>query len=494
MYFIPYILLSSRFISIPAKFRAISSYADSGARNYLPYVHYLGWGAVATRNVVLVPDLGLSYSMPGPIWGCSKLAFFYLSSLTVSGFSPILAYVFSLLDGKKIIEGSVTLFLAVIAFFLLPDFPESNTFLTPDQTAFVLERIECDRGDSVPDQLTLHKGLDTVGAYGKAYVHVLYPASVSSILLFPHLNSAILTPRFKICLGIFYIDYSQGHGVELRRRAASRFIVIQGVDQHHWSMPHRVFAAEWCQIFRNIPIECGELWVPSQAFLAYICKLRAHYSVSAGVGGIIASTVYREKEFPENISPGLWVTLGAQFLLLFLVWATTLHFTRLNNSRERASLPDRSRARLASFKHSLSADGPFLYNVVSISAYDISLNLGRLGLGAEQPSLQKWTWGSNKNVGQKLELESASAAIAIIQSHAVEPWSPVDRCTSVAANEGSVGVLPPGLALRGIENRARQCDRSDSRAGRPHEKQLPVGSWAQQEHAEDEFAGEISEA
>jgi hypothetical protein len=58
---------------------------------------------------------------------------------------------------SQIIEGSVTLFLAVIAFFLLPDFPESNTFLTPDQTAFVLERIECDRGDSVPDQLTLHK-------------------------------------------------------------------------------------------------------------------------------------------------------------------------------------------------------------------------------------------------------------------------------------------------------------------------------------------------
>lgn len=31
-----------------------------------------------------------------------RLAFFYLISLTISGFSPILAYVFSLLDGKRV--------------------------------------------------------------------------------------------------------------------------------------------------------------------------------------------------------------------------------------------------------------------------------------------------------------------------------------------------------------------------------------------------------
>ncbi|KAJ7818610.1 hypothetical protein B0H14DRAFT_3147754 [Mycena olivaceomarginata] len=120
--------------------------------------------------------------------------------------------------------------------------------------------------------------------------------------------------------------------------------------------------------------------------------------VFGGVGGIIASTVYREKDFPRYL-PGLWVTLGARFLLLFLVWAMTLHFTPLNRL---------SRA-------------------------------GKLAGPLE---------------GQKLELESVSAAIIIIQSHAVELWSPVDRCTSVAANNGSVGVLPPGLALRGEEEKS----------------------------------------
>ncbi|KAJ6491840.1 hypothetical protein C8R47DRAFT_442933 [Mycena vitilis] len=48
-----------------------------------------------------------------------------------------------------------------------------------------------------------------------------------------------------------------------------------------------------------------------------------------GVGGIIASTVYREQDFPRYL-PGLWVTLGAQFVLLFLVGVTSLHFVRMN--------------------------------------------------------------------------------------------------------------------------------------------------------------------
>ncbi|KAJ7362919.1 hypothetical protein DFH08DRAFT_799939 [Mycena albidolilacea] len=51
--------------------------------------------------------------------------------------------------------------------------------------------------------------------------------------------------------------------------------------------------------------------------------------VFGGVGGIIASTVYREKDFPRYL-PGLWVTLSVRFLLLFLVWEMTLYFTRLN--------------------------------------------------------------------------------------------------------------------------------------------------------------------
>ena len=51
------------------------------------------------------------------------------------------------------------MFLGIITFFFVPDFPDRNKFLTAEQTALVLERVERDRGDSLPDPLTKEKVL-----------------------------------------------------------------------------------------------------------------------------------------------------------------------------------------------------------------------------------------------------------------------------------------------------------------------------------------------
>lgn len=45
----------------------------------------------------------------------------------------------------------------IIAWFFLPGFPDQNTFLTSDETAIILDRVEKDRGDSLPDALTTEK-------------------------------------------------------------------------------------------------------------------------------------------------------------------------------------------------------------------------------------------------------------------------------------------------------------------------------------------------
>lgn len=72
----------------------------------------------------------------------------------------------SLLGGKGglaawqwifVLFGAFTVFLAILCFFLIVDFPDKNTFLTEKETAFVLQRIESDRGDSVADKLTKEK-------------------------------------------------------------------------------------------------------------------------------------------------------------------------------------------------------------------------------------------------------------------------------------------------------------------------------------------------
>ena len=63
----------------------------------------------------------------------------------------------------KIIEGVVTVALGLACWFLIPEFPDRNTFLTKAQTAFVLKRVEDDRGDSVPDEITPRKMLHHMG-------------------------------------------------------------------------------------------------------------------------------------------------------------------------------------------------------------------------------------------------------------------------------------------------------------------------------------------
>ena len=58
----------------------------------------------------------------------------------------------------KIVEGAITLFLAIFAWFLIPPFPEGHArFLKPEQTKFIIERINEDRGDALIDEVTAQK-------------------------------------------------------------------------------------------------------------------------------------------------------------------------------------------------------------------------------------------------------------------------------------------------------------------------------------------------
>ena len=82
------------------------------------------------------------------------------------------AQVWSLLF--QVIEGIITLASGILTWFFIPDFVDKNTFLTVKQTALVLKRIDEDRGDATPDELTSQKVrkhlLDwKLWAYGKRF-------------------------------------------------------------------------------------------------------------------------------------------------------------------------------------------------------------------------------------------------------------------------------------------------------------------------------------
>ena len=56
-----------------------------------------------------------------------------------------------------VLFGVFTIFLAILCFLFIVDFPDKNTFLSEKETAFVMQRIEADRGDSVADEMSMAK-------------------------------------------------------------------------------------------------------------------------------------------------------------------------------------------------------------------------------------------------------------------------------------------------------------------------------------------------
>jgi MFS family permease len=94
------------------------------------------------------------------------LAAFYLLSVFIGGLANILAFGLMQMDGLSgirawqwifIIEGLLTMLVAITARFIIIDFPdksEKTGFLTGEQAEFVKQRIQNDRGDALPDKLT----------------------------------------------------------------------------------------------------------------------------------------------------------------------------------------------------------------------------------------------------------------------------------------------------------------------------------------------------
>lgn len=77
-------------------------------------------------------------------------------------------------------EGVLTILLGIFTWFFAPGFPDTNNFLDANQTALVLQRIDKDRGDALPDKITLQRVWEhlldwKVWAYGVLYTCAVIP-------------------------------------------------------------------------------------------------------------------------------------------------------------------------------------------------------------------------------------------------------------------------------------------------------------------------------
>ncbi|KAJ4483508.1 major facilitator superfamily domain-containing protein [Lentinula aciculospora] len=289
-----------------------------------------------------------------------RLAAFYLISILTGGFSAIMAYGFSQLAGRAglngwswifVIEGALTIVFGCVAWVFLPEFPDNNSFLTREETKFILERIEEDRGDALPDAVTLRKVLQhlsdwRIWVYGIMFMCASIPAYAIGFFVTVilsgmgwNLELALLLsapPYIFAALSVFVFAWLSDHyrlrALFLAAQTLLTFIgfTITGfAQQPGW----RYFG-----LFLGNAGSAG--CIPG--ILAYSSNNVVSHSKRAvttaiiisfgGLGGIVATTIFRQQDFPRYI-PGIIITISCQVLLLVLLGILSLNFWYHNKAK-----------------------------------------------------------------------------------------------------------------------------------------------------------------
>ncbi|TFK73949.1 MFS general substrate transporter [Pluteus cervinus] len=368
IYFIPYILLQ-----LPGNVIL----KILGARTWLT-ICVVGWGAtqlgmgwvrtwehlVATRVFLGAFEAGFFPALVFIITTWYKrhevqkrLAIFYIVSIVIGGFSAIFAYGLTFLGGKAglagwrwifIIEGLLTMVLGALFYLFVADFPDRNRFLTEEQTQLVLARVEADRGDSIPDPLTLSKILEhlrdwTIWAYALMFMCATMPAYAIGFFVTIILagmgwgirDSLLLSapPYVFAAISAFGFAY-----ISDKTKKRGIFIIIQTLISIIGLLITGYVKNNGARYFGLFLVNAGASGcIP--AILAYNANNVTTHSKRAvstaiivgfgGVGGIFATTVYREEDFPRYLN-GIWATLGCQFLMIVLVAALEFTYHRRN--------------------------------------------------------------------------------------------------------------------------------------------------------------------
>ncbi|KAH7034785.1 major facilitator superfamily domain-containing protein [Microdochium trichocladiopsis] len=339
-----------------------------GASNWLSFLCF-SWGVVIlgagfsrhwTDVVVCRLLLGLFEAgfFPGSVYLIScwytryeiqkRLAVFYSINILAVGFGSILAYGIMQLNGKGgylawrwifIINGLMTIFLAIVAKIGIIDFPDKihlsrRPYLTPAEVQAIQDKLERDRQDAEYDPLTMAKAMDALGRW-QLWLYSIQFMCITSIVY---------------CLAFFIPIIIAGMGYD----TGTTFLM---------SAPPAVAAVPWVMFvsWAADRYKCRAPWIVAQALACVIGILIVGYvrqsnirffglmmatgaangniptaiawqannirgqslrMVASGlqvgfgaIGGIYASTVMMEREAPLYRT-GLWAVCGTQFFLV----------------------------------------------------------------------------------------------------------------------------------------------------------------------------------
>lgn len=275
----------------------------------------------------------------------------------ISALSGILAYAFSRIDVPHyhgwrwifLLEGALTIVMAVVAFFTLDEYPNKSRFLNKEQRDIAVELIAQDREEHSDENLTVRLILKhlrdwKIWVFGTMYmmsVTVTYGLAYFIPLILNEemgfngaLSQVLSTPPYIYC---FILSLAVSWTSDRVRRRGPFIVglglsVILGIVLTRWG-PNT--GSRYLGLFFSLggSLLNGPMII---IFAQNNAPKRTKRSVSSGmqlswgaIGGIIGSTVFRSQDAPDY-TPGVIVVLCITFVLMAVTCAMDLHFRHLN--------------------------------------------------------------------------------------------------------------------------------------------------------------------
>ncbi|KAK8134340.1 major facilitator superfamily transporter [Apiospora sp. TS-2023a] len=317
-------------------------------------------GLLACRMALGIAEGGLRHE-------CGlRMAIFFSAATAAGAFGGLLARGIVELDGRAnlggwawifIIEGIITFIVAIAAFFIMNDYPDTAKFLTATEKKEVIRRLEEDRS-SLADEFHLKYFWDalkdwkiwvhmfiTIGIYTPQYSFSLFLPTIISSLGFTNDKTAQLMtvpPYIAACIccigGGYLADRHGQRGIYMiffNCVAIFGFILQIASSSNALKYAGTFFAA--MGIYPNVPQ--GVAWNGNN--IGGSTKRGVGIAMHIGfgnLGGVIAGFLYQAKDKPMYY-PGHGTLIATETMSLVLCVFMTLYLRRENARRDREHKP-----------------------------------------------------------------------------------------------------------------------------------------------------------
>ncbi|KAF2637357.1 MFS general substrate transporter [Massarina eburnea CBS 473.64] len=299
-----------------------------------------------------------------------RYSVFYLLGSLASACAGILAFGLMQMNGLAkltgwrwifIIEGILTVILGFIGYVALVDFPDaahrSYKFLNPREVKFIIDRVDRDRGDAVPEAFSLAKffraGYTDAKIWGYALIYfntttVSYalayflPVILVGMGFSVGASQCLVAPPYALA-GI--VMYATGWiGDKYRTRGPiiifNMVLCLIGIPIMGWHSSNavRYFGVFLTTAGANSNVPAGMTYqannIRGQWKRAFCSATLVGFG---GIGGIAGGLVFREQDVPHYYN-GLWACIACCLFNIIIVGILSVAFWRANKKADRGEI------------------------------------------------------------------------------------------------------------------------------------------------------------